>query len=149
MRIDHGRGSPAWFSESYPLLITETCWHTNFYDEILRKTTYFWLFFANSLVTHPCLWKICRKRYPCLENFEPENPPIWTAHTRNLNILRTPPPRRGLDETTFFLSKETNVNKDRIETSVFERRKVLRSSHHYRQFTVAKFSNGQSVVFIY
>ena len=61
-------------------------------DEFWRKTTHFLLFFANFLITHPCLWKICRKRDPSLENLGPKNPPIWAAHTRTLNMLCTPPP---------------------------------------------------------
>ena len=51
----------------------------------------FWLFSANFWITHPCLWKICQKRDPCLQNFGPKNPPIWAAHTRTLNMLCTPP----------------------------------------------------------
>ena len=85
-----GRGSAARFSERYPLLITESCRHTH--DEFWRKTTHFVLFFANFWITHPCLWKICRKRDPCLENLGPKNPPIWAAHTRTLNMLCTPLP---------------------------------------------------------
>ena len=85
-----GQGSAARFSERYPLLITESCRHTHFYDEFWRKTTHFLLFFANFWITHPCLWKMCRKRDPCLENLGPKNPPIWAAHT--LNMLCTPPP---------------------------------------------------------
>ena len=75
-----------------PLLITESCRHAHFYDEFWRKTTHFLLFFANFWITHPCLWKICRKRDPCLENLGPKNPPIWAAHTRTLDMLCTPPP---------------------------------------------------------
>ena len=60
------------------------------YDEFWRKTTHFLLFFANFRITYPCLWKICRKRDPCLENLGPKNPPIWAAHTRTLNMLCTP-----------------------------------------------------------
>ena len=75
-----------------PLLITETCGHTHFYDEFWRKTTHFLLFFANFWMTHPCLRKICRKKDPFLENLGPKNPPIWAAHTRTLNMLCTPPP---------------------------------------------------------
>ena len=89
--IAGGRGSAARFSERYPLLITESCRHTHFYDEFWRKTTHFLLFFANFLITHPCLWKICRKRDPCLGNLGPKNPPIWAAHTSTLNMLCTPP----------------------------------------------------------
>ena len=85
-----GWGSAARFSERYPLLITETCGHTHLDDEFWRKTTHFLLFFANFWITHPCLWKICRKRDPCLENLGPKNPPIWAAHTRTLNMLCTP-----------------------------------------------------------
>ena len=75
----------------YPLLITERCRHTHFYDEFWRKTTHFLLFVANFWITHPCLWKICRKKDPCLENLGPKNPPLWAAHTRTLNMLCTPP----------------------------------------------------------
>ena len=85
-------GSAARFSKRYPLLITESYRHTHFYDEFWRKTTHFLLFFTNFWITHPCLWKICRKRDPCLENLGPKNPPIWAAHTRTLNMLCTPPP---------------------------------------------------------
>ena len=35
------------------------------------KRPIFWLFFAKFWITHACLWKICRKGDPCLENFEP------------------------------------------------------------------------------
>ena len=87
-----GRESAAQFSERYPLLITVTCCHTLFYDEFGREITYFWLFFANFFITHPCLRKICRKRDPCLENFGPENPTIWVAHTCTLNMLCNPHP---------------------------------------------------------
>ena len=96
-----GRGSAARFSERYPLLITESCRHTHFYNEFWRKTTHFLLFFANSLITHPCLWKICRKRDPCLENLGPKNPPIWAAHTCTLNMLCTPPPPGNQIEANF------------------------------------------------
>ena len=72
-------------------LITETCGHTHLYDEFWRKTIHFLLFFAKFWITHPCLWKICRKRDPCLENLGHKNPPIWAAHTRTLNMLCTPP----------------------------------------------------------
>ena len=88
-----GRGSAALFSERYPLLITETCGHTRFYDEFWQKTTHFLLFFANFWITHSCLWKICRKRDPCLENLGPNNQPIRVAHTRTFNMLCTPLPR--------------------------------------------------------
>ena len=70
----------------------------HFYDEFWRKATHFLVFFTNLWITHPCLWKICRKRDPCLENFGPKNPPIWAAHTRTLNMLCTPPPP-GVDST--------------------------------------------------
>ena len=36
---------------------------------------YFSLFFAKFWITHPCLWKICRKRDPCLENLGPKTHP--------------------------------------------------------------------------
>ena len=87
-----GRGSAARFSESYPLLITDSCRHTHSYDEFSPKTTHFWQFFANFWKTHPCLRKICRKRGPCLENFGPKNPSIWAAHTRTIDMLCYPPP---------------------------------------------------------
>ena len=85
----------------YPLLITETCYHTHFYDELWRKTTHLWLFFANFWITHPCLWKICRKRDPRLENFGSRNPPIWAAHTRTLSMLCSPPPGYYSSSYTF------------------------------------------------
>ena len=75
LRMDGGLPSGVRFSERYPLLITETCCHTHFYDEFWRKTTHFWQCFANSLISHPCLWKICRKGDPCLENFSPKTHP--------------------------------------------------------------------------
>ena len=75
LRMDGGLPSGVRFSERYPLLITETCCHTHFYDEFWRKTTHFWQCFANSLISHPCLWKICRKGDPCLENFSPKAHP--------------------------------------------------------------------------
>ena len=84
---------PARFSERYPLLITETCYHTHFYDEFLRKTAHFWLFFANFWITHPCLWKICRKRDPCLENFGPNTHPYWRHIPVPSTCYVTPPPR--------------------------------------------------------
>ena len=113
-----GRGSAARFSERYPLLITETCGHTHFYDEFWRKTTHFLLFFANFWITHPCLRKICRKRGPCLENLGPKNPPIWAAHTRTLNMLCTPP--RAFSRICFtrgLLRKSSNYS---IYTSFFK-----------------------------
>ena len=61
------------------------------YRKFWRKTTHFLLFFANFWITHPRLWKICRKRNPCLENLGSKNPPIWASHTRTLNMLCTPP----------------------------------------------------------
>ena len=44
------------------------------------------------------LRKICRKRDLCLENFEPQNPPIWAEHTRTstCDVPSTPPPRECL-----------------------------------------------------
>ena len=51
------------------------------------------LFFTNFWITHPCLWKICRKGDPCLENLGPKDPPIWAAHTRTVNMLCTLPPQ--------------------------------------------------------
>ena len=66
------------------------------------KRPIFLLFFANFWITHPCLWKICRKRDPCLENLGPKNPPIWAAHTRTLNMLCTPPP--GVFNFQIFLA---------------------------------------------
>ena len=89
LRMDAAR-SAARFSERYPLLITETCGHTHFYDEFWRQTSHFLLFFANFWITHPCLRKICRKRDPCLENLGPKSPPLWAAHTHTLNMLCTP-----------------------------------------------------------
>ena len=103
-----GGGSAARFSERYPLLITETCGHTQFYDEFWLKTTHFLLFFANFWITHPCLWKICRKMEPCLGNLGPKNPPIWAAHTRTLNMLFTP---RGTPLGVTHLRKEMEINK--------------------------------------
>ena len=85
-------GSAARFSARYPLLITETCFHTHFYDEFWWKTAHFWPSFLNIWTIHPCLWKVCQKRDPFLENFGPKNPPIWAAHTRILNMLCYPPP---------------------------------------------------------
>ena len=43
-----GQGSAARFSERYPLLITETCCHTHFYDEFWWKTTLFGYFLSIS-----------------------------------------------------------------------------------------------------
>ena len=103
-----GWGSAARFSERYPLLITETCGHTHFYDEIWRKTTHFLLFFVNFWITHPCLRKICRKRDPCLENLGPKNPPIW-RHIPVPSTCYVPPPPgvtrcRGRDPVNSFFS---------------------------------------------
>ena len=69
------------------------------------KPPIFLLFFANFWITHPCLWKICRKRDPCLENLGPKNPPIWAAHTRTLNMLCTPPPP-GVDDPLSYAKSE-------------------------------------------
>ena len=74
-----------------PLLITDSCRHTHFWDEIWWKATHFLRVFAKVLKTHPCLKKICRKRIPCLENFGPKNPPIWAAYTLTFNMLCYPP----------------------------------------------------------
>ena len=54
LRMDGGLPSAAWFSRSYPLLITSSCCHTHFYDE--------------------CWWKT-----PIFDNFLPisENPPMF------------------------------------------------------------------------
>ena len=67
-----GRRFAAWLSESYHLLITDSCRHTHFYDEFWQKTTHFSQFSANFWKAHPCLRKISRKRDPCLENFGPK-----------------------------------------------------------------------------
>ena len=87
-----GRGSAARFSESYLLLITDSCRHTHFFMMNFGGKLPIFAFFANFWKTHPCLRKICRKRDPCLENFRPNNPPIWAVHTRTLNMLCYPPP---------------------------------------------------------
>ena len=98
-------------SKRYPLLITESYRHAHFYDEFWRKTTHFLLFFTNFWITHPCLRKICRKRDPCLENLGPENPPIWAAHTRTLNILCTPPPGAHTTKMRVFTKSEGENDK--------------------------------------
>ena len=111
LRMD--RGFPARFPQRYPLLITETCCHTHFYDEVSRKSTHSWLVFANFWITHPCLRKIIRKRDPCLENFGPKNPPMWAVHIRTLNLLYTPLELTGkmlklkLSEETNFLGRSS------------------------------------------
>ena len=100
-----GRESAAQFSESYPLLITDSCCHTYLYNEFCRKTTHFGQVYTNFWKTHSCLWKICRERDPCLENFGPKIPPMCAAHTRTLNILCYPPPPSGWEPLQLFCQK--------------------------------------------
>ena len=69
-------GAAAWFSERHPRLITETCCHTNYYDEFWRKRTHFWLFFANFWITHHVYGNLLKER-PLFREFGPKNPPIW------------------------------------------------------------------------
>ena len=63
-------GYAAQLSESYPLLITDSCCHTHFYDEFWWKTTPFFDKFLpiSGKPTH-VVRKICRKKDP------------WAAHT--------------------------------------------------------------------
>ena len=37
-------------------------------------------------MSHPPIWEISRKCYPCLEYLTAKNPPIWAAHTRTSNM---------------------------------------------------------------
>ena len=92
------------FLESYPLLITNCCRNTHFYDEFWRKTTNFCQFHPNFWKTHPYFREIC-KRDPCLENFAPRYPPIWAAHTRTLNMLCYPWAKSVHYTTHRYLSK--------------------------------------------
>ena len=69
---------------SYPLL-----------SRILAENYPFLTIFANFWKAHPCLWKICRKRDPYLENFCPKNP--THPYGRHIPVPSTcyvtPPPR--------------------------------------------------------
>ena len=81
-------GSAAWFSESYPLLITDSCRHTHFYDEFWRKNYQIFTIWK----TRQRLRKICRKGTLVFRILGPKSPLIWAAHTRTLDMLCYPPP---------------------------------------------------------
>ena len=88
------------------------------YDVFWLKMTHFWLFFAHVQITHPCLWKICRKRDPCLEKFGLKNPTIWAAHTRTLNMLCYPIQRKLI----FMIVRITIIfNRYFLSMHVFDR----------------------------
>ena len=90
--LGDGRRSAARFSERYPLLITERAVMPTFMMNFGGKRTIFWSFLANFWITHPCLWNICRKRDPFLENFGSKTHP-YGRHIpvpSTLNMLCTP-----------------------------------------------------------
>ena len=69
-----GRGSAARFSERYPLLITERCCHTHFYDEFWLKITHFLLFFANFWITPHLFMENLLKKGPLFREFGAQKP---------------------------------------------------------------------------
>ena len=87
-RLADGRGSAARFSERYPSNYRNLHFIPTFMMNFGGERPIFWLVFASFSITHPCLWKICRKRDPCLENFGPKT--HQASHTRTLNMLCTP-----------------------------------------------------------
>ena len=131
-------GSAARFSERYPPLITEICGHTHFYDEFWQKTTHFLLFFANFWIIHPCLWKICRKMDPPLENLGPKNPPIWAAHT--CTHVMYPPPPPGDEASSKLTNIITNLADKVVPTKAFNKitgrnkRKQLRAKEGHKWY---------------
>ena len=59
------------------------------------------LFFANFWITHPCLWKICRKRDPCLENLGTQKPAHMGGTYPYPQHVMYPPPVQLIDLSRF------------------------------------------------
>ena len=67
-------GSATWFSEGYPLLITETCCNTHFMINFGGERPILAIF-RQFLDNPPMFMENCQKRDPCSENFGPETHP--------------------------------------------------------------------------
>ena len=80
------------FSERYPLLIAETCFHTNFYDEFWPKKRPILAIFRQRLDKPPKFMENLPKKGPLFREFWPKKPPTWAAHTRTSTCYVPPPP---------------------------------------------------------
>ena len=74
----------------------DSCRHTHFYVDCLRKLPLFDNFLPIWKI-HPCLRKICQKRDPCLEIFGPKTHQYGWHIPAPLNISCYPPPGTILD----------------------------------------------------
>ena len=81
-------------SERYPLLITETSYHTHFYDEFSRKTTHLDNF-CQFLDNPPMVMENQPKGGPCLENFGPKTHP-YGQHIPMPSTYYVPLPRENV-----------------------------------------------------
>ena len=87
-----GRGSVARFSERYPLLITESCRHTHFYDEFWRKPPIF-CYFRQFLDNPPLSMENLRKKGPLFREFGAQKPThMGGTYPYPQHVMYPPPP---------------------------------------------------------
>ena len=109
-RLGDGRGSTARFSESYPLLITDSCRHTHSYEEFWGNLPISYSFLP-ILENPPMFEENLPKKGPLLRESLTQNPPIWAGHTRILKMLYFHQARKHHMNESPFLTSTQKVTK--------------------------------------